>query len=337
MVRCYFLILFLPFFIYAVWKKKLWHMCLPVAAGFLIVFAMENIFFLYLHCVKGAPFIFRLTAEQDLTVYINTVMDPQTNSDLIKKFLKPFFDINIMGLYYYLFIPVFLYLIFVKKMKELIIPSVWFFYCLLCLWFLPVSWNPLILPNRDPRYLGILTMPMILIMAFFINGIMQRYRCLGRGVAALLLVSSFYAMTNQIYGPDTERFGAESYKEAAGILKIISPRTLYCDIPSVSAKINYYFEFNPPFKIKRSVKLTPDVKDVYVLIHDFRESPPLDKEGIVKSIKTEEVTGGRTYHLKLREFDLSKWVLLNVIKGRGGPYIYLFYIPEFVRVVMAPE
>ena len=331
MVRPFFLILFLPFFIYALWKKKVFHIFLPLLTGFMIVFTLENIFFLYLHFIKGAPFIFRLTADQDIMIYVNRILSPQSNLDLIKNFPKAFFDFNFMGLFYYCLIPILLYLIFTKKIKEVMIPLVWFFYCLLFLWFLPISWNPIVFICRSTRYLNILTMPMILIMAFFINAVITRRRYLVKGLVILLLVSSFYSMTNQIYGPDTEKFNTESFRMASDILKVIPPKTLYCDIPSASTKIRYYFNFDPPFQIKKSVKLTPDVRDVYVIIHDFREAPPTDKKGIIRSIKAGEVLGGRTYHLKGEEFDLFNWELLKVIKGRGVSYLYLFYIPTARR------
>lgn len=327
MVRCYVLILFPLFFVYILWRRKTIATFFSVIAGFLTIFAIENIFFFYLHIVKDIPFIFRLKVERDMMFYLNRVMAPKSSIALIKEFPPSFFDFHIMGIYYYMFILGLVYIIFRKSIKDISIPFVWFGYYLLCLWFLPIDWKTYLLPMRDPRYLDMLSIPMILIMAFFI----ERYcrgRLLKRAVIILLLTTSFWSMAIQIYISPSEKYNTESFRLAADILRRIPPKDLYCDNPSVSTKINYYFRYSLPFRIIRSVKLTPEIRDVYVLIHDFRNKPPLDRQGIIDSIRKGHILGGRTAHLRKEGFDLSRWVLLNVIKGRGGPYMYLFYIPD---------
>jgi len=193
-----------------------------------------------------------------------------------------------------------------------------------------MDWRSYILPLRDTRYLNLPALPMVLIIAYALYQInLYKKTFLVYALIGLLAVSSFLSMSIRLSGPSSVAIYFESFKRVADIFKTMRPRTLYCDVPSIAYPINYYHRFNPLFKIERSVRLTPDTVDVYVIIHDYREDAPVDKEGIIRSIKAGEVDGSKTYHLKGEEFDLSKWILLDVVKARAchSTCFYIFYIP----------
>lgn len=322
MARAYVLILGLFFLIYA-WSRRKILLIRPFSLGFLTVFFIENMLFLYFHFFKGVPFLFRLSAYEQAWLNLH-----YTNPwELIKIFPRQLFAFNITGIFYYLLAIAFFYLIISRKLKFVLVPFVWFSNIFFCLWFLPIHWKIYMLPVRCPRYIDMMTLPMVLILAYVINLIREKRPPISILVIGIVMVISVWGMMTQIYGPETEKFDADSFRITADVLKVLPSRTVYCDVPTVSYKINYYYRFKLPFIIKRSVTLTPEDRGVHVLIHDFRENPSLDKEGIIRSIKAGEVLGGRTAHLQGEGFDLSKWILLKVIKGRGGPYIYIYHVP----------
>ena len=328
MTRCYMLIIVLFFLVYALSKRRLFSLSIPVAIGFLVIFGLENIFFLVLHCFKGLPFIFRLRVFQDMSQYVQQSIQGKGVYRLLIDFPRLMFDFKSVALYYYYFIGALCFLILKKSWRKNFIPIGWFAVIFFSLWFLPMDWRNYILPVRDTRYLSLPAIPMILVISSALYDIrVNAKQFLAYSLAGILLVSSVGSMGLRFLGPSSDIKSGKSFKVMVKSLEDIRPHLIYCDVPSVSYKINYYYRFKPSFLIKRSVTLTPEDKDVHVILHDFRRTPSLNRENIILSIKTGEILGGRTAHLQGKEFDISSWELIKVIEGDGGPYFYIFYIP----------
>lgn len=273
------------FLVYALYHKKFRKEYFFGAAGFFLVFSLE---LLYFFSMTGNPF-FRYTS-------ISTEISVVSETDNYGRGNLPFslahypyiiFTDDLLGLFYpFIFIVVF-YFIYYRK-KESYNLLFWFIPVLLYISFGTESFTSYVPIPVAARFLAIITLPGILLLAYFLmqeNDVIRKV--LLPGIVILLLLTSL----GYVYA-STHRNAIDSEKYAYSFIKDFD-KDIYTDSRTIRV-FNYLsgFEDNPNIKpFNNYVFLDPEnthamnlsgVHDSYVVVNrgmlDFLTS---SKKGIV--------------------------------------------------------
>lgn len=184
------------FLMYAIYTRRIKKEHLLAAAGFILIFTGEILAF---YSLTGNP-LFRFTATQDYLIkasiahnYFGRLSFPQG------LFHYPYVILtnSIISFFYAFIFAAIIYFLKVRR-KETYILLLWFIPLLLYLSFGSSSFSMYIPFKAEPRYLSVITMPGILLLAFFFS---EKNRAILRmifplGMAVLLISSVMSAFTN---------------------------------------------------------------------------------------------------------------------------------------------
>ena len=263
------LLIALFFIIYILYKRKLKKEYFAVAAGVLLVFAIE---LLILYRLTGDP-LYRFTTVQDYLLEAYIKLDYFGRLSFPAGLLHYPHVILTNGLISYFYILIFIsivYFIFTKK-KETYTLLFWFVPLLFYLSFGSASFTKYLPFKADPRYLCVVTLPGILLLAYFLT---ERKRIIKRIIMPLALALLLVTSIVFVYGRE-DRHLLQNLKDVYPYLKKLG-KTVYMDQRSMNA-LDYISGYKNEMEIKPYQDDLSGIEDAYVvvnreMIRNLRES-----------------------------------------------------------------
>jgi 4-amino-4-deoxy-L-arabinose transferase-like glycosyltransferase len=258
-------------------EKKLKLQYLYVPLGFLLIFGIEALtYYSFLH---DPLYHYRIDKESFL---LPAFLEHGRNSDL--RFL-PYSMFNIwtsdhlgsFGYFYWFLIPAMIFGI-VKKEKNIIILMVWFLFLFLYMEFGSMSLTSYILMDRLPRYILLITIPGMLIVAYFLSYFLEhskrRFFQFAK-ITSLLAIMGILIVTSIYYVRSSVNFFNEFMDEvryAYRYLKTLPEKNVYA-CSWVIFKLDYYFGFKETERMKtiNLIDSIKNIKDSYVVMNGTRE------------------------------------------------------------------
>lgn len=310
-------------------KKGYWGYAL-IVVGFLLVFAVEGC---YYHTLKG-DFLLRyhsITRSDtlnkdcgwckgvrpvDILCFYPPVM---LHIDRLRLDINGFhgiiggcatFPTEIFGLFYYLVIISLLYLFF-KRIKKSYVLILWLVSLFAYMSVGPRNFGSLfvgeyLIIGKEIRYLTMITVPSLLILACFICRLRKVYALI---IIFLLLGTSIYLIDKNAYDFNWETIVGNRRKmdivQIKEYLEKKPDRSVYCN-RDINDYLRFFFGHRKDKLIKdiESVKSTDEIKDSYVILNGTW-SDACDKR----------------YQSQFPEFMTNppdKWILLKIIPGKDG-------------------
>ena len=247
------------FLIYAIFKRKIKADYFVTAAGFLAMFAFE---FLMMYKLTGDPF-FRFTSVQDNLLeayksfnYFGRLAFPQG------LFHYPYIILtNSLISYFYILIFISIAYFIIIKRKEAYLLVFWFIPLLLYLSFGSASFTNYLPFRAEPRYLSVITMPGIVLLASFLT---EKKRFIRRIVTPLSLAVLLITSITASY--------AHMGNDAVDTLRALQPylkdlkKPMYIDDRS-KLVLEYLSGYNNEINVTAYPNKINNISDAYVIVN----------------------------------------------------------------------
>tara|TARA_B100000315_G_scaffold250682_1_gene283916 strand:+ start:2356 stop:3801 length:1446 start_codon:yes stop_codon:yes gene_type:complete len=253
------LLIALFFISYIIYKRSIKKEYFLIPLGILIIFVIEAFMFL---SITGDPIYRTVSSQQYNTEQVITHnyfgrLDFPTGL-----FHYPWlFLTNSLLTYFYLFILIALIYVLAKKKKEIYSILLWFIPILLYLSFGSASLTQYIPFRAVDRYTSIVTIPGILLLAFFLS---EKKAVIRKGIMPIALILLLVISTGTVYLRE-DRHLLDDLRESHPFLKNLD-KTVFIDDRSLKA-LDYISEY----AINKNLKKYPDnldkVKDSYIVIN----------------------------------------------------------------------
>ncbi|MBI2653365.1 glycosyltransferase family 39 protein [Candidatus Woesearchaeota archaeon] len=256
MIRETILLIGIFFVFYSVYRKKIKKEYLLVAFGFLMIFAIESSIF---YGLTGYP-LFRQHASQQALEYSFVMHDYFGRLEFPKGLLHyPYIILTGNSPLFYILIFISIIHFMLQKNKEAYLMLIWFIPLLLYLSFGTTSLTSYIPLRAVERYLTIISVPGLLLLALFLNqnkgirGFMPFF-------LLLLLISSVFFIS------------LRQDKNSLASLRILyndlqsADKAIYADERTIKV-FDYISAYNNKLKLIEYPKNFKDVKDAYVIVN----------------------------------------------------------------------
>ncbi len=295
------LLIGLFFIIYLIYKRQIKKEYFIAAFGFVIIFAVE-LFILYK--LTGNPF-FRYTTVQDYLqqAYIHYGYFGRLNMpEGLLHYPYIILTDPLISFFYFFIIISLIYFIFNKRQNANIL-FFWFIPLLLYLSFGSASLTKYLPFKADPRYLSVITVPGILLLAVFLTDkkiIIGKYA--KPFILALLFVSSIFFV--YVRG---DRNILATLKESLPYLEKLD-KPIYSDSRSIKS-FNYIQGYVNKLDLKEYPNEAINIKESYVIVNKRML-------GDLKAVKQEVPS--------YIENPPSNWKIVNVIENKAGTIIVYY-------------
>ena len=253
------LLIALFFIVYIAYKRRIKKEYFLVLLGILIIFIVEAFIFF---AVTGDPIYRTITSQEYLT---NAVIEHNYFGRL--DFPTGFFHYpwlfltNNLLTYFYLFILIALIYVLTKKKKEIYIILLWFIPILLYLSFGSASFTQYIPFRAVDRYTSIVTIPGILLLAFFLS---EKKATIRKWVMPVTLIFLLVMSIGTVYMRE-DRHLLDNLMESHPFLKNLD-KPVFIDDRSLKA-----LDYISGYAINKNLKKYPNsldkVKDSYIVIN----------------------------------------------------------------------
>jgi hypothetical protein len=300
------ILIVLFFLLYVIYKRGIKKEYFLVAIGFIIMFIVELI---SLYILTGNPF-FKFTVIPDYLLesyilydYFGRLNFPQG------LFHYPYIILTnslVSSFYIFIFVSI-LYLIKVKK-KETYLMLLWFIPLLLYLSFGSASFTQYLPFVAKARYLTIITIPGVLLLAFFL---VEKNHFIKRAVMPLALAILLLTSVVSVY-LDGSRNLLSNLRDSYPTLSELG-KTIYIDSRSVRA-LNYISGYENKLDLREYPDGLANVEDAYVVIN--KDMIRRLKEANKKRIFPKEIDNPP-----------ENWLLVNKIGKEDINKIIIYYAP----------
>lgn len=247
------------FLIYVLFYRRIKKEYFLVPLGFILIFAIEPI---TLYKLTGDPFFRFTTVNQyllDFHVYFNYFGRLSYPEGL---FHYPYIILtdNTISYFYILIFITIIYLIVTKKRKAYVL-MLWFFALLLYLSFGSSSFFRYVPFKATPRYLSIITIPGIVLLAFFLTEKKKLIKKIVKPVSlSVLLITSFLYSSISINNDPVDNLKA-LYPYIKNSKKLI-----YVDTRSKDA-IDYLSGYNNSINVEKFPADMSNLSNVYIIVN----------------------------------------------------------------------
>lgn len=247
------------FLIYIIFTRQIKTDYFIVSAGFLAMFALE--FFIYYQLI-GDP-LFRFTSVQNDLLeayktfnYFGRLTFPQS------LFHYPYVILtNSLISYFYVLFFISIAYFLVGKKKETYLLIFWFVSLLLYLSFGSVSFTNYLPFRADPRYLSVITMPGIVLLALFLTGKNKLVRKIVMPLSLVVLLFTSVASSYIHRGNDA----VENLRALYPYIKD-SKKIMYIDDRS-KLVLEYLSGYNNEINITKYPDNLNNISDVYIIVN----------------------------------------------------------------------
>ena len=255
------LLIGLFFLIYVLYKKKIKKEYFLVALGFLTIFAVELMIF---YNLTGDPF-FRSTASQK---YLSAAMIAYNYFGRLSfptgLFHYPYIILttNILS---YFYIAIFIAIIYcwIYRKKETLTIQMWFISLLLYLSFGSSSLTHYAPFKAADRYLTIITIPGILLLAFFLS---EKKTIIKKIIMPLILTILLLTSVVSVYVRE-DRNVLENLKEASPYIEGLD-KTIFIDSRSLKA-LDYISKYKKTTNLEPYPEDLASINDAYLAINKW--------------------------------------------------------------------
>jgi len=299
------LLIALFFIIYILYKKRIKKEYFFVPLGILILFVLESLFFL---SITGDP-LFRTHVSQKYLEEAVINLNFFGRLDFpIGLFHYPWlFLTNNLLSFFYIFILISIGYVLIYKKKETYAMLFWFLSLIIYLAFGSSSLTQYIPFKASDRYTSLVTLPAILLLAFFLTEKNELIRKVIMPFTLLLLlftsIGAVYLQENVIITDDLK----ELYAQLKGMDK-----TVYIDDRSLKA-LDYISGYKNEIALKKYPDDLKNIKDSYVVINT----------DMIKRFK--DVHKNAKFPEDI-ENPPNKWTVIKQL-GKGEERITIYYIP----------
>ncbi|MBN4049061.1 glycosyltransferase family 39 protein [archaeon AH-315-M20] len=300
------LLIILFFIIYILYKKEIKKKYFLVPLGVLLIFAIETLIFFTL---TGDP-LFRSHASQQYLAEASVEHNYFGRLDFpTGLFHYPHLILtnNLLSFFYIVIFIAIIYFIINKK-KETYTLMFWFIPLLLYLSFGSGSFTQYIPLRAVDRYLSIITIPGILLMAFFLT---EKKALIKRVIMPLVLIILITTSVAFVYVRE-DRHLLDSIRELYPYLETLD-KTVFIDDRSLKALV-YVSGYNNQIDLKEYPKDMTTIKDVYIVIN---------KE-MVRGLK--DANRNRVFPSEI-DNPPTDWMIIKEMGKNGEDKIVVYYVP----------
>lgn len=301
------LLIALFFIIYIIYKREVKKEYFAVPVGVLIVFAAE---LLILYRLTSDPF-YRFTTVQDFLLQAYIKLDYFGRLKFPQGLLHyPYMILtNSLISYFYIFIFISITYLIAMKKKGAYLMIIWFIPLLFYLSFGSASFSKYLPFKADPRYLSVITLPGVLLLAIFLT---ERKGSIKKIIMPLALILLLVTSIMSIYA-QKDRHLLDNLKDANLYLKKLG-RTIYIDKRSVSA-LSYISGYKNEIDARPYQNDLSGIEDAYVAIN---------KE-MIRNLK--ESNNRLTFPKEIEKPPVN-WVLTEEFGKDEKNKIIIYYVPE---------
>jgi len=254
------IIIGLFFLIYVLYKRQIKKEYFIAAAGFLVMLGVE---LLVLYALTGNP-LFRFTAVQDYLLkatiqnnYFGRLSFPQG------LFHYPYIILtDSLISYFYILIFIAISYLLIRKKRDAYVLIFWFISLLLYLSFGSGSFTEYIPFKATPRYLSVITIPGILLLACFL---MEKARLIRKIVMPAALIALLAASVTTLYLQERTAI-LDNLRDVYPHLKTLD-KPIYTDSRSVKA-LAYVSSYQKNMDIRDYPDGLGEISDSYVIVNN---------------------------------------------------------------------
>ncbi|MBI3034758.1 glycosyltransferase family 39 protein [Candidatus Woesearchaeota archaeon] len=300
------LLIALFFIIYVLYKRQLKKEYFIVPLGFMIIFGVE---LAALYKLTGDPF-FRFTAVQDYLFSVHSQLNHFGRTSFPEGLFHYPYIILTNELINFFYISIFIAICYfiINKKNNAHILLFWFISLLFYLSFGSSSFSRYVPFKADPRYLSVITLPGILLLAYFLTESKRIIKRITPLILALLLIASVIS----VYAYENRHL-LDNLKEAYPYLKKLG-KTFYTDQRSTNA-LDYISQYKNEIDIKPYPDDLSNLKGVYVVIN---------KE-MLRNLKA---SNNKLKFPKEIENPPSNWILVKEFGDDIKNRVFIYYAPE---------
>ena len=306
MIRESVLLIGLFFLIYVLYKKKIKKEYFLVALGFLIILAIEWMIF---YNLTGDPF-FRSTASQKYLLESHDIRNHFGRLDFPTGLFHYPHIILTTNLISYFYVSIFIAMIYclIYRKKETLIIQMWFISLLLYLSFGSSSLASYAPFRAVDRYLTIITIPGILLLAFFIS---EKKKAIKKIIMPFILIVLLLTSVVSIYLRE-DRNVLENLKEAHPYMEDLD-KPIFIDSRSLKA-LNYISKYKKIENLEPYPEDLASINDAYIIINKW----------MIRNLRE------ASKRLKFpKEIDNipEKWIKIKEIGEEDKDKLLIYYIP----------
>ena len=259
-------------FLFHVFKRRSPTHLLWILAGFGVPVIAEMI---YYYIAVGSPFL-RFEILDQLKILIRN--DYQESAGSLLYYPRMMFGFNLQGLATYgliwWFTALGLILAYIKKDNRNLLPGIWVVLPFLGFEFGLQSFKEMILISKNYNYLALITPPVMLLSAYFLNQFFKaRYftnkRTLYLPILLLCLISMNLYGTYRVFL--NVRDDAAPYVTVANYLKKAPKKTIYIHHGRWPLFLNYFLRYDPLWQFRNLDETDEEnrnnIANAYVIIH----------------------------------------------------------------------
>ncbi len=263
------IIIFVFFPLYLIYKKTLRKEHLLVPFGFLIIFSLESLYYF----LKTSDALFRYNIVKSQNIHILTTYYPSYLSRIWERlFLHyPYVVLTQVGKFFYTAIFLSALYLIMKKRKKITLLLLWTIPIFLYFNFGSVGFSQYIPLTVNSRYLDIITIPSILILAYFLN---QKEYLIKKYIMPIVIVTLVMTSLYLVDFNEQKAF-TDTLRDSKSYLQSIPEKTIYIDSNSekiLTILFNYerdiipYNEYNI-FENKTELLNMDDISDSYIIVN----------------------------------------------------------------------
>lgn len=255
------LLIALFFIIYILYKRRVKREYFAVPAGVLIVFAVE---FLMLYKVTGDPF-YRFTTVQNYLSDVYIKLDYFGRLSFPEGLLHyPYLILtNSLISYFYIFIFLSIAYLLAARKREAYALLFWFIPLLLYISFGSASFSKYLPFKADPRYLSVITLPGILLLAHFLA---EKRQIIMKVIMPAALAVLIIASIGTIYS-DKDRGLLKDLRGTYPFLAKLD-KTVYMDKRSMQA-LDYISGYKNYIKAEEYPEEMSNIRDSYIVVNKW--------------------------------------------------------------------
>ncbi len=294
------------FLIYALSKRKVKKEYFLVALGFLTIFIIELGVF---HALTGDP-LYRSTASQEYLLESHSSRNHFGRLDFPTGLFHYPYIILTTNLISYFYVSIFIAMIYCwnYRKKETLVIQIWFISLLLYLSFGSSSLTSYAPFRAVDRYLTIITIPGILLLAFFLS---EKKTIIKKIIMPLILTILLLTSVVSVYLRE-DRDVLKNLKEANPYIKNLD-KTTYIDSRSLKA-LNYISEYKNTLNLKPYPKDLTSVNDAYLAINKW----------MIRNLR--EANKNRKFPKEIDSPD-KNWIKIKEIGEEDKDKLLIYYAP----------